>query len=226
MSILHRVGQVISANAHELVDTWEDPRVMLRHALRQQEEQLSATLDRAAKVVACEKLLARQLEEQRRRASRCRDLAAEALRQQDETRARQWLSQRREAQQSAAALAHELARVESASQRLKARIGDMRLQLAEQRRQVLTLEARQRAAEAWRIIASRAGRPLSDRGLLKPFDRYLARIESLEAEAEAEVELYGPGEPADVFRCDEDRGIADELAELMIEIRQGEQAEP
>ena len=66
MGLFRRFGDIVSANLNDLVNHFEDPEKMLRQAIREMEEAVASALNEAAKVVANEKLLAKQLAENRR----------------------------------------------------------------------------------------------------------------------------------------------------------------
>ncbi|MEX0715394.1 MAG: PspA/IM30 family protein, partial [Planctomycetaceae bacterium] len=62
MRIFARISDIISANLNDVIDRFEDPEAMLKQAVREMEQALDSTTDAAAKAIASERLLVRQLD--------------------------------------------------------------------------------------------------------------------------------------------------------------------
>jgi phage shock protein A len=58
---LNRVTDILSANLSDLVESYEDPELLLKQAVGKMEESIRAAMGHAVKVVTHEKILARQL---------------------------------------------------------------------------------------------------------------------------------------------------------------------
>ena len=191
MGLFKRVNDIVTANLNELVDGFEDPEKMLRQAIREMEAALRSALDGAAKVIANEKLLTRQIDEHRRQAAAWRQRAETAVGADDDATARRALRRKAEHETLRAAMEDQLAAANIASGKLRRQIEAMRVRLAEARRKLLTLTARHRAAEARkRFVSDLGGVSIHDEAFGR-FDRLSERIEQAEAEAEALVELAG-----------------------------------
>ena len=61
MRLLRRIGDIIAANLNDLVDRFEDPEVMLKQAIREMETMIEEATASAARAIAGERLLARDL---------------------------------------------------------------------------------------------------------------------------------------------------------------------
>ncbi|HVC98244.1 MAG TPA: PspA/IM30 family protein [Pirellulales bacterium] len=61
MRWLNRLTDILSANLSDLIERYEDPELLLKQAVREMDESIRAALQDAVKVVAHEKILARQL---------------------------------------------------------------------------------------------------------------------------------------------------------------------
>ncbi|MGE0755746.1 MAG: PspA/IM30 family protein [Pirellulaceae bacterium] len=189
MSMVRRMGRLISANFHSLADRWEDPHAVLQQAVRDSEHRLREVMDEAAQLMACEKLLSRQLAEQELLAGRCRARAAEALRDGDEELCRSWLRQRREYKQAAKELAAEVASTRTAVHHIKARLESLQHQQARERRRVVVLRARHTAAAVRYQLAQQAllaSEPVGDDG----YREDMQRVELAIAHQEARAELF------------------------------------
>ncbi len=189
MGLFKRVGDIISANLNEMVDRFEDPEKMLKQAVLEMEAAVAGALDGAVKVIANERLLARQLDENLRQLERCRARAEEAVRRGDDDAARRALSRKSEHAKLAAALADQHAAAEAASRKLRTQIDALRVRLNEARRQQATLIARKRAADARRSLARDMNGITIDDSAFSKFDRVAMKVEQAEAEADALLEL-------------------------------------
>ncbi|MBM4073715.1 MAG: hypothetical protein FJ271_33060 [Planctomycetes bacterium] len=67
MGLFARLSDMVSANRHALLDTVEDPEKMLSQVLREMEEGLTAARLQAARAIAAERRLERELVEHRLR---------------------------------------------------------------------------------------------------------------------------------------------------------------
>src|SRR2546426_2940444 len=134
MGVLQRVGDIVSANIHDLVDRFEDPEKMLRQAIREMEALVQETMDGAAKSIATEKLLLKDLASEEHLAKQWEDKAERAVQAGDDPAARKALSRRMEHERLAKSLRKELVEAEKATKALRAQIDDMQAKLTQARR--------------------------------------------------------------------------------------------
>ncbi len=197
MGLFRRVGDIISANLNEMVERFEDPEKMLKQAVLEMEAAVAGALDGAVKVIANERLLARQLDENLRQMERCRARAEDAVRRGDDDAARRALSRKTEHAKLAAALGDQHSAAEAASRKLRTQIDALRVRLSEARRQQATLIARKRAADARRSLARDMNGITIDDFAFSKFDRVAMKVEESEAEADALLELTACCDPVD-----------------------------
>ena len=133
MPIFQRITDIISANLNELIDRFEDPPAMLRQAVREMESSVDETMQAAAQAIAHERLLERELAQRRRRVDRLHELAAAALRQDDEPAARHALAERARLQVLISALDDQLTAAGNESGVLRRQAQALRLRLSEAR---------------------------------------------------------------------------------------------
>src|SRR2546427_7564787 len=107
MGVLQRVGDILSANIHDLVDRFEDPEKMLRQAIREMEALVQETMDGAAKSIATEKLLLKDLASEEHLAKQWEDKAERAVQAGDDPAARKALGRRMEHERLAKSLPKE-----------------------------------------------------------------------------------------------------------------------
>jgi phage shock protein A len=191
-----RMSGLVTANLNDLIDQCEDPEKMLKQAVREMETALGQLMDGAARAIAHHKLLSRQLDEQREAVTRTMKQAEAAVVRGDDEAARSELLRKAEHQRLADALARQVATADALGQRLRRQVTAMRTKLAEARRKLMDITARNRAATAQRKFVEHlpdeacAGRVWSN------FDAMCARVEQSEAETEALLELLGEPEAA------------------------------
>ena len=89
MRLFQRIGDIIAANLNDLVDRFEDPEVMLKQAIREMETMIAEATGGAARAIAGERLLARELADHEQKAARWRARAEEAVSRGDDDLARQ-----------------------------------------------------------------------------------------------------------------------------------------
>ena len=195
MRVVRRLSDLWSAHLHELIERFESPEVMLKQAVREMDESLQSSLTAAARVIAHEKLLTRQLAELTAQVARHRQQAEAAVRGQDDSAARHALAEKQTCERSVTTLTAQLAEVAQAATHLRRQTATMRRRVAEARRQQALLSARQQAADSRsrsaREVDAAEHSSLSDTAWQK-FEHFRRKVEQSEAEADALAELVVP----------------------------------
>jgi phage shock protein A len=213
MGLFRRVSDILSANLNDLVDRYEDPEQLLRQAIREMETAVGEASDDAVKVLAGEKLLARQLDAEQAEATRWRGRAARAVSAGDDPLARRALVRKAEHERVIAALEDELERTRGTARQLRRQIDAMRVRLGEARRKLASLTARTRAADARRKLGDRLAGWRDDDAASSLFVRMCQKAERAEAEADAREELSAsPWTEPD--EAEDDAAIEAELAAI------------
>ena len=96
MRLFQRIGDIIAANLNDLVDRFEDPEVMLKQAIREMETMIEGATGGAARAIAAERLLARDLSDHEQKAASWRGRAEEAVVRGDDALARQAIARAHE----------------------------------------------------------------------------------------------------------------------------------
>jgi phage shock protein A len=190
MRLIKRVNAILTAQLNDIVDTFEKPERMLRQAIREMETALERAVESTAKAIAAEKRLRREAAECRTQAQAWQERAGQFVAQNDDVRARQALSRKLEKDKLAEALEGQLAQSEETTGKLRRQLESLRARLAEARRHLASLIARQRAAEARRQFVQALGHFDADLAAFRRFDELSERIEETEAHVEAECELW------------------------------------
>jgi len=191
MPIFQRITDIISANLNELIDRFEDPPAMLKQAVREMERSVDQTMQAAAQAIAHERLLERELANRRQRVDRLREAAAEALRRDEESAARQALAERSRLRVLISALDDQLTSAHNESEVLRRQTQALRVRLAEARQMQRLYVARSRAADSRRSLVRNSIPIATAAGTLERFDRACEAIELREAESAAYAELAG-----------------------------------
>ena len=214
MGLFQRMSDIISANLNEMVDKFEDPETMLNQAVREMETAIRSAMDSAAKVIASQKLLTKQLTNHQTQSATWLQRAEAAVRGGDDDAARHALARKREHEKLLAALSDELAIVDASSKKLRRQIEAMRVRLAEAKRKLVLLTARKQAAEARKKLVIDFGTAEVNDEPFNKFDRMCDKVEWCEAEAEALIELSGGDDFEDEFATSADTEIEAELQQL------------
>src|SRR5438094_4459121 len=122
MRVVRRLSDLWSAHLHEWIERCETPEIMLKQAVRDMDEALQSSLTAAARVIAHEKLLTKQLAELTAQAARCQQQAEVAVRHNDDVIAQQALSEKQTCERSALTLTAQLAEVAQAAIHLRGQI--------------------------------------------------------------------------------------------------------
>ncbi|MBU4272789.1 MAG: PspA/IM30 family protein [Planctomycetes bacterium] len=219
MGVFKRFSDIISANLNELTEGFEDPEKMLKQAVREMEETIAEVTNQTAKAMANETTLSRELERNRAQEKQWQARAEKAVEEGNDDLARKALGRKNEHEKLAAALADQLEAAQEASVSLRRQLAAMKAKLAEGKRNLATLSARQRAADFRKKMETQAAglAPEVDQCAFAKFDRMKAKVEQAEAEAAAMAELRGldaGGAAEDVETPDEGPDVSAELAEL------------
>jgi phage shock protein A len=202
MRLIKRISCLLAANINDLVDHCENPEKMLRQAVREMETALGQLMDSAARAIAHEKLLTRQLQEQHDAIEWRKNSAAAAVARGDDDAARRELRFKAENQELADALAKQLESAEALGQRLRSQVSAMRIKLAEARRKFVDITARNRAAAARKKFATSLSSAEYATDTWSNFAAMCARVEHSEAETEALLELLGEPDPQEPLEAE------------------------
>lgn len=183
MRILRRVNAILTANFNDLIDRFDDPEAMLRQAVRDMDEAMAGATAAAARSIASETVLRRELDRRRQRAATWQHRAEAAIEQGDDGLARQALARRRDHDALVEALSDQLAGVARVNARLRGRIDAMRAARDEASQKLASLIALNAVAQARRSLGP--GGASAPAGVFARFERLSDRVRLAEAEADA-----------------------------------------
>ena len=126
MRLFQRIGDIIAANLNDLVDRFEDPEVMLKQAIREMETMIETATGAAARAIAGERLLAKDLSGHEGKALRWHARAEKAVLQTDDDLARQAITRAHEHEAVAEALREQRSWAGQTAQALRGQVAAMR----------------------------------------------------------------------------------------------------
>src|SRR5688572_15870081 len=190
MGIFSRLGSLIKSNINDLISRAEDPEKMLNQVLLDMQSSLVEAKKQVAVAIADEKRLQKQLETEQEKGKEWERKAMVAVRAGDDTLAREALTRKQEHDNIGSQYQQQWMSQKAAVDKLKDALRLLNNKIEEAKRKKNILVARKKRAEAQKTIASTMS-GLTDTSAFETFDRMSAKIDQLEAEAEAGSELAG-----------------------------------
>jgi len=188
MGILERIRTVLKANINALISKAEDPEKMLNQLVMDMGEQLVEAKRQVAMSIADEKKLERQMLENRAQAGDWEKKAMLAVKAGKDDLAKEALLRKNEYDGYATQFQKEYEGQHSSVEQLKDALRQLQAKIDEASRKKNLLVARAKRAEAQKQIQQTMG-SLSAGSSFDTFDRMAAKVDQLEAEADAAKEL-------------------------------------
>jgi phage shock protein A len=188
MGILDRMSMVIKSNLNYLINKAEDPEKMLDQILIQMRQQLLEAKREVAVTIADEKRLGTQLEAELEQVREWERRATIAVQKGQDDLAREALRRKAEHEQIAIGYKTQWDAQRTSADNLKNALRALSQKIEEASRKKNLLIARQKRAEAQKHIHE-VMTGLSDTSAFESFDRMATRVEQLEAQASAAVEI-------------------------------------
>jgi phage shock protein A len=188
MGILDRVTTVLKSNLNALINKAEDPEKMLDQVLIQMREQLGEAKREVAVTIADEKRLGAQLEAELEQVREWEQRATLAVQKGDDELAREALRRKAEHEQIAVGYKRQWDTQKASTENLKNALRALSQKIEEAARKKNLLIARQKRAEAQKHIHE-VMTGLTDSSAFETFDRMAAKVDQLEAQAGAAVEI-------------------------------------
>jgi phage shock protein A len=188
MGILDRVSTVVKSNLNYLINKAEDPEKMLDQLLIQMRQQLVEAKREVAVAIADEKRLGTQLEAELEQVREWERRAMIAVQKGEDDLAREALRRKADHEQIAMGYKRQWDAQKASTETLKNSLRALSQKIEEAGRKKNLLIARQKRAEAQKHIHE-VMTGLSDTSAFESFDRMATRVEQLEAQADAAVEI-------------------------------------
>ena len=188
MGIFGRLGSVFKSNINDLISKMEDPEKMLNQMIIDMKEQLVEAKKQVAVVIADEKRLKMQYEEQNAKAQEWEKKAMMAVRAGDDGLAKEALARKTEFDNRSSEFKKIWEEQKGQADQIRDALRLMSKKIEEAERKKNLLIAKAKRAEAQKTIhATMSG--LTDNSAFDTFDRMSQKVEAQEAEAQAMAEL-------------------------------------
>jgi len=188
MGIFSRIGSLFKSNLNDLISKAEDPEKMLNQIVLDMQNQLVEAKKQVAVSIADQKRLEKQRDEQGDLAQEWERKAMLAVRANDEGLAREALKRKAEHDGQFAEFTKQAQLQKDAVDKLKEQLRVLNDKIEEAKRKKNILIARQKRAEAQKTIQGTMS-GLSDTGAFDTFERMAQKVDQIEAESDATVEL-------------------------------------
>jgi len=188
MGIMDRVATVIKSNLNNLINKAEDPEKMLDQILIEMRQQLLEAKREVAVAIADEKRLAAQLEAELEQVREWKRRATMAVQKGEDDLAREALRRKSDHEQIAIGYKTQWDAQKSSTENLKNALRGLSQKIEEAGRKKNLLIARQKRAEAQKHIHE-VMTGLTDTSAFESFDRMASKVEYIEAQANAAVEI-------------------------------------
>jgi phage shock protein A len=188
MGIMDRVATVIRSNLNYLINKAEDPEKMLDQILIQMRQQLVEAKRQVAVAIADEKRLGAQLEAELEQVQEWERRATMAVQKGEDDLAREALRRKADHEQIAIGYKKQWDAQKASTENLKNTLRALSQKIEEAGRKKNLLVARQKRAEAQKHIHE-VMTGLTDTSAFESFDRMSAKVEQIEAQADAAVEI-------------------------------------
>lgn len=218
MGIFQRLSTVIKSNVNDAISKAEDPEKMLTQLLVDMGEQYNKAKSEVARAIADEKKLKREYDIQMQKVQEWAKKAELAVNAGNDTLALEALKRKAEYEGIATRYEQEWQAQKVATDNLKGSLKGLSDKIEEAKRKKNLLIARAKRAEAQKSIHNTmAG--LNDTSVFDTFNRIGDKVDSIEYEADAAVELDNLGQKDDLEDQfanlgQSDSVVMDELAAL------------
>ncbi len=217
MGIFDRIVTVMKSNINDLISKSEDPKKMLEQIILDMSESLAQAKQEVAVAIADEKKLQKSYLNSKKESESWEKKAMLAVSKQDDGLAMEALSRQESVSSIAQQYEQQWLAQKEAVDKLKMALTQLNNKIQEASRKKNLLIARQKRAEAQSKI-SKTMSSLTDSSAFDSFSRMEAKVDSIEAKAEADVELQqelSGSNLEDKFKSLEmDSNVQDRLAAL------------
>lgn len=188
MGFWKRLMRVIKSNLNALISRAEDPQQILEQVVEEMHEQLRSAQEHVATAIADEKRLKKQLTEEQKQSESWEKRAMRAVEAGDDNLARQALARKTSHDNLAKEYLQQWESQQEAVTQLKHALHVLKEKIDEASRKKNLLVARKKRAEAQQMIQSTMT-GMSDNSAFDTLDRMTEKVEKMEAQAEAHLEL-------------------------------------
>ncbi len=222
MGIWSRISTLMKSNINAMISKAEDPEKILTQLIIDMREQFVEARKQVAVAIADEKRLKRQYEQELGKARDWEKKAITAVKAGRDDLARQALARKGEHDSLATQFQEQWVMQKQAADQLRDALTRLNAKIQEASRKKNLLIARQKRAEAQKKIQETMS-SLDDTGAFDTFSRMEEKVDRMEAEAQASLELSGAmGDDLDAeFRALESSSVAQDDALASLKAKMG-----
>jgi phage shock protein A len=188
MGIFDRLKTVMKSNINDMISKAEDPEKMLTQLVMDMNEQMIESKKAVASAIADEKRLERQTQENQALSNEWEQKAMLAVRAGKDDLAKEALVRQQSYKSLAIQFKQQFDAQHASVEGLKSSLRELQDKIDEAGRKKNLLVARQKRAEAQKKIQETMG-GMSNTSAFEAFDRMAAKVDKIEAEADAMKEL-------------------------------------
>jgi phage shock protein A len=189
MGIFSRLKTLVSANVNDMISKAEKPEKMLNQLLVDMNEQLIESKKAVALAIADEKKLERELQNQESQSREWERKAMLAVQTGKDDLAKEALLRKQEYDNASVEYRKQWEAQKTSVDSLKESLRELQNKIGEAQRKKNLLVARAKRAEAQQKIQSTISSVSGNRTAFDAFDRMAAKVDQMEAEADAAKEL-------------------------------------
>jgi phage shock protein A len=187
-----RFKAIFNSNVNDLLSKSEDPEKMLNQVVLDMTEQLNEAKKQVAVAITEEKKLGKMVEQETANAAEWERRAMLAIRSGDDGLAKEALLRKKEHDGLANTYREQWQKFKTSVDQLKMALRVLNSKIEEAKRKKAVLIARKKRAEAQKAIQDTMS-GLNNTSAFDTFDRMSAKIDQIEAEADAAAELHEQG---------------------------------
>jgi phage shock protein A len=189
MGLFSRLKTLISSNVNDLISKAEKPEKMLNQLIVEMNEQLIESKRAVALAIADEKKLARERNSHEEQAADWERKAMLAVQAGKDDLAKEALLRKQESDKAAGEYQKQWEAQKTSVDQLKESLRELQNKIEEAQRKKNLLVARAKRAEAQQKIQSTISSISGNRSAFDAFDRMAAKVDQMEAQADAAKEL-------------------------------------
>ncbi|MDR1099695.1 MAG: PspA/IM30 family protein [Treponema sp.] len=216
MGIFSRIKTLVSSNVNDLISKAEKPEKMLNQLIIEMNEQLIESKKAVALAIADEKKLEREKDNQQAQAQEWERKAMLAVQAGKDDLAREALLRKQEYDKAAAEYQKQWEAQKIAVDKLKESLRELQNKIEEAQRKKNLLIARAKRAEAQQKIQNTISSVSGNRTAFDAFDRMAAKVDQMEAQADAARELEDFSANASLEKKFKELESSDASADLML----------
>jgi phage shock protein A len=216
MGIFSRIKTLVSSNVNDMISKAEKPEKMLNQLIIDMNEQLIDSKRAVAMAIADEKKLEREKDNQKAQSQEWERKAMLAVQAGKDDLAKEALLRKQEYDNAAVEYQKQWEAQKSSVDKLKESLRELQNKIEEAQRKKNLLVARAKRAEAQQKIQDTISSVSGNRTAFDAFDRMAAKVDQMEAQAEASLELQDLSDDANLEKKFKELEKSGSSADIML----------